>query len=184
METRHAVLALVALVTVVMTVRAVVAGLDGDFGTVGRQVGVGGIVLAFGVALYRNWESVGWPGRPLRDGPAERPARATGASQSARPRPAPSRTGVRQDSLAGSSPEESWSRRGSPASRSASRRRSRSKGDEHAPHSAQETPEHDAGAPQRGHESPFAGSNSYSQRGQITRSPPRRPRRRRRRRTP
>ena len=52
-------LALVALVTLVMTVRAVGAGLDGDFGTVGRQVGVGGIVLAFGVALYRNWESVG-----------------------------------------------------------------------------------------------------------------------------
>ncbi|WP_049908590.1 hypothetical protein [Halorubrum distributum] len=59
METRHAVLALVALVTTIMAVRAVFAGLDGDFGTVGRQVGVGGIVLAFGVALYRNWESVG-----------------------------------------------------------------------------------------------------------------------------
>ena len=59
METRHAVLTLVALVTAVMAVRAVIAGLDGDFGTVGRQVGVGGIVFAFGVALYRNWESVG-----------------------------------------------------------------------------------------------------------------------------
>ena len=59
METRHAVLALVALVTTVMAVRAVVAGLDGDFGTVGRQVGVGGVVLAFGVGLYRNWEAVG-----------------------------------------------------------------------------------------------------------------------------
>ena len=59
METRHAVLALVALVTTVMAVRAVIAGLNGDFGTVGRQVGVGGIVFAFGAALYRNWESVG-----------------------------------------------------------------------------------------------------------------------------
>jgi len=59
METRHAVLALVALVTLVMAVRAVVAGLSGDFGTVGRQVGVGGILLAFGTGLYRNWDSVG-----------------------------------------------------------------------------------------------------------------------------
>jgi hypothetical protein len=59
METRHAVLALVALVTLVMTVRGIIAGLSGDFGTVGRQVGVGGILLAFGVALYRNWDSVG-----------------------------------------------------------------------------------------------------------------------------
>jgi len=59
METRHAVLALVALVTLVMTVRGVIAGLSGDVGTVGRQVGVGGILLAFGVALYRNWDSVG-----------------------------------------------------------------------------------------------------------------------------
>ena len=59
METRHAVLALVALVTLVMAGRAVVAGLDGDFGTVGRQVSVGGVVLAFGVGLYRNWEAVG-----------------------------------------------------------------------------------------------------------------------------
>ncbi|MFW5937872.1 MAG: hypothetical protein ACOCSN_02920 [Halanaeroarchaeum sp.] len=59
METRHAVLALVALLTLVMTARAVIAGLSGDFGTVGRQVGVGGIVFAFGVALYRNWDAVG-----------------------------------------------------------------------------------------------------------------------------
>jgi hypothetical protein len=59
METRTAVLALVALVTLVMTVRGVIAGLSGDVGTVGRQVGVGGILLAFGVALYRNWDSVG-----------------------------------------------------------------------------------------------------------------------------
>jgi hypothetical protein len=59
METRHAVLALVSLVTLVMAVRAAVAGLAGDFGTVGRSVGVGGTVLAFGAALYRNWESLG-----------------------------------------------------------------------------------------------------------------------------
>jgi hypothetical protein len=59
METRHAVLALVSLVTLVMTVRAVVAAFAGDVGTVGRQVGVGGILLAFGVALYRNWDSIG-----------------------------------------------------------------------------------------------------------------------------
>ncbi|MFC5279229.1 hypothetical protein ACFPM1_10755 [Halorubrum rubrum] len=59
MKTRHAVLALVALVTLVMTVRTVVAGLTGNVGTVGRQVGVGGIVLAFGVALYRSWDSIG-----------------------------------------------------------------------------------------------------------------------------
>ncbi|AZQ15276.1 MULTISPECIES: hypothetical protein [Halorubrum] len=59
METRHAVLALVSLVTLVMTVRAVVAAVAGDVGTVGRQVGVGGILLAFGVALYRNWDSIG-----------------------------------------------------------------------------------------------------------------------------
>ena len=50
METRHAVLALVALVTLVMAGRAVVAGLDGDFGTVGRQVGVGG-----GGSVERVW---------------------------------------------------------------------------------------------------------------------------------
>jgi hypothetical protein len=59
METQYAVLALVALVTLVMTIRGVIAGLSGDFGTVGRQIGVGGIVLAFGVGLYRNWDSVG-----------------------------------------------------------------------------------------------------------------------------
>ena len=59
METRQAVLALVALGTLVMTTRAIVAGLSGDIGTVGRQVGVGGIVFAFGAALYRNWDSVG-----------------------------------------------------------------------------------------------------------------------------
>ncbi|QCC49007.1 hypothetical protein [Halobellus limi] len=59
METRHAVLSLVAVVTLVMAARAVIAGIAGEIGTVGRQLAVGGIVLAFGVALYRNWESVG-----------------------------------------------------------------------------------------------------------------------------
>ncbi len=59
METRHAVLSLVALVTFVMAVRAIVAALNGELGTVGRQLAVGGIVLAFGVALHRNWETVG-----------------------------------------------------------------------------------------------------------------------------
>ncbi|MEZ3118013.1 hypothetical protein RYH80_19015 [Halobaculum sp. MBLA0147] len=42
-----------------MSVRAIVAAAAGDFGTVGRQIGVGGIVVGFGVALYRNWNSVG-----------------------------------------------------------------------------------------------------------------------------
>ena len=59
METHHAVLSLVAVVTLVMAVRAVVAALNGELGTVGRQLAVGGIVLAFGVALHRNWETVG-----------------------------------------------------------------------------------------------------------------------------
>jgi len=59
METRLAVLTLVAVVTGVMAVRAVVAVQNGEFGTVGRQVGVGLIVLAFGVALVRNWDQVG-----------------------------------------------------------------------------------------------------------------------------
>jgi steroid 5-alpha reductase family enzyme len=59
METRHAVLLLVAAVTVVMAVRAAVALQNGEFGTVGRQVGVGAVVLAFGAALYRRWETLG-----------------------------------------------------------------------------------------------------------------------------
>jgi hypothetical protein len=59
MDTRHAVLLLVVLVTLVMGVRGVVAALDGDIGTVARQVAVGGLVLAFGVGLYRNWNAVG-----------------------------------------------------------------------------------------------------------------------------
>jgi len=59
METRHAVLALVLLVTSIMAVRGAVAIANGDFGTFGRQVGVGGIVLAFGVAIYRQWDQIG-----------------------------------------------------------------------------------------------------------------------------
>lgn len=59
MDTSSAVLTLVGVLTAVMTVRAVVAATRGDFGTVGRQVGVGGILLAFGIGLYRNWDSVG-----------------------------------------------------------------------------------------------------------------------------
>jgi hypothetical protein len=59
MDTSSAVLTLVGVLTAVMTVRAVVAAARGDFGTVGRQVGVGGILLAFGIGLYRNWDSVG-----------------------------------------------------------------------------------------------------------------------------
>jgi hypothetical protein len=59
METRHAVLALVALVTVVMGARGVVALAGGDVGTFARQVVVGGFVLAFGVGLYRGWDRIG-----------------------------------------------------------------------------------------------------------------------------
>jgi hypothetical protein len=59
METRHAVLALVFVVAAVMVVRGVVAVRNGEFGTVGRQAGVGAIVVGFGVALIRHWEHVG-----------------------------------------------------------------------------------------------------------------------------
>jgi len=59
METRRAVLVLVLVLTLVMGVRGVVALRAGDVGTVARQVAVGGILLAFGVGLYRNWGSVG-----------------------------------------------------------------------------------------------------------------------------
>jgi hypothetical protein len=58
METRQAVLGLVLAVTLVMIVRGIVAVAAGDFGTFGRQVGVGGIVFAFGVALYRRWDDL------------------------------------------------------------------------------------------------------------------------------
>ncbi|MEF8829086.1 MAG: hypothetical protein V5A49_08620 [Haloarcula sp.] len=59
METRRAVLLLVGVVTAVMMIRGVVAIQNGAFGTVGRQLGVGAIVLAFGVALVRYWDQVG-----------------------------------------------------------------------------------------------------------------------------
>jgi hypothetical protein len=59
METRRAVLALVVIVTAVMVVRSIVAVRNGEFGTVGRQAGVGAIVLGFGIALVRHWEHVG-----------------------------------------------------------------------------------------------------------------------------
>jgi hypothetical protein len=59
MDTRDAVLLLVLLVTGVMGVRGVVAALAGDIGTLARQITVGGLVLAFGVGLYRNWNAVG-----------------------------------------------------------------------------------------------------------------------------
>jgi len=59
MKTRLAVLVLVAVVTAVMVVRGVVAVQNGELGTVGRQMGVGAVVLAFGVALVRYWDEVG-----------------------------------------------------------------------------------------------------------------------------
>lgn len=59
METRHAVLALVVVVTTVMLVRGAVALRNGAYGTVGRQLGVGAIVCIFGLALVRNWDQVG-----------------------------------------------------------------------------------------------------------------------------
>jgi hypothetical protein len=59
METRHAVLGLVLVVTAVMGTRGVVAVLDGDVGTFARQTVVGGFILAFGVGLYRNWDAIG-----------------------------------------------------------------------------------------------------------------------------
>lgn len=59
METRWAVLALVVVVTAVMMVRGIVAVQNGEFGTVGRQLGVGAIVFTFGVALVRYWDRVG-----------------------------------------------------------------------------------------------------------------------------
>jgi hypothetical protein len=59
METRSAVLILVVVVEAVMVARGVAALAAGDVGTVARQVAVGGIVLAFGVGLYRDWDAVG-----------------------------------------------------------------------------------------------------------------------------
>jgi uncharacterized membrane protein (DUF373 family) len=59
MATRHAVLTLVVVVTLVMGVRGIVAVLDGDVGTLLRQVAVGGILLAFGVGLFKQWDDLG-----------------------------------------------------------------------------------------------------------------------------
>jgi hypothetical protein len=59
MDTRWAVFALVVVVTAVMIVRGIVGIQNGEFGTVGRQFGVGTIVFAFGVALVRYWDRVG-----------------------------------------------------------------------------------------------------------------------------
>jgi hypothetical protein len=59
METRHAVLALVLVVTAVMVVRGAVAVDNGAFGTAMRQGAVGAIVLTFGVAIYQQWDTLG-----------------------------------------------------------------------------------------------------------------------------
>jgi len=59
METRRAVLVLVLVVTAVLLVRGAVALGNGEFGTVGRQLGVGAVVFAVGVALARYWDRVG-----------------------------------------------------------------------------------------------------------------------------
>jgi TRAP-type mannitol/chloroaromatic compound transport system permease large subunit len=59
METRQVVLALVVLVTLVIVVRGVVALGAGEFGTVARQGAIGAVVLAFGIGLYRRWETIG-----------------------------------------------------------------------------------------------------------------------------
>ncbi|SFK66084.1 hypothetical protein SAMN04487950_0449 [Halogranum rubrum] len=59
MQTRHAVLGLVLVVTAIMGARGIVAILNGDVGTFARQVAVGGFILVFGVALYRNWDAIG-----------------------------------------------------------------------------------------------------------------------------
>ena len=42
--------------------RGVVAVLAGDFGTFDRQLGVLGVVLVFGAALYRRWDDLEWAG--------------------------------------------------------------------------------------------------------------------------
>ena len=47
------------IVTAVMAVRGIVAIQNGEFGTVGRQFGVGAIVFTFGIALVRYWDRVG-----------------------------------------------------------------------------------------------------------------------------
>ncbi|MFD1597731.1 hypothetical protein [Halobellus rarus] len=59
MDTRHAVLVLVLVLTAVMTIRGIVAAASGDIGTVGRQVVVGALLLVFGIGLYRRWTHLG-----------------------------------------------------------------------------------------------------------------------------
>jgi hypothetical protein len=59
METRQVVLGTVLLVTMVLAVRGIVALRVGEVGTVARQGAVGLVLLAFGVGLYRRWDSLG-----------------------------------------------------------------------------------------------------------------------------
>jgi hypothetical protein len=59
METRHGVLALVLVVTALMLGRGLVALTRGDVGTVGRQLGVGAVLLVFGLALVARWDEIG-----------------------------------------------------------------------------------------------------------------------------
>ena len=59
METRHAVSTPVAVVCGLMALRGVVALAAGDLGTVARQVGVGAVLAVFGVAVARNWDTLG-----------------------------------------------------------------------------------------------------------------------------
>ena len=59
MDARRGAFALVTLVTAIMAIRGLVAFRNGDLGTVGRQLGVGGIVLAFGIGLVRHWDDIG-----------------------------------------------------------------------------------------------------------------------------
>jgi hypothetical protein len=58
-ETLQTVVGLVLSVTPVMGVRGLVAVRTGDVGTLARQVAVGGILLVFGVGLYRRWDTIG-----------------------------------------------------------------------------------------------------------------------------
>lgn len=59
METRSAVLGLVAVVTGILAVRGIVALGAGEYGTVLRQAAVGAVIAVFGLGLYRNWETLG-----------------------------------------------------------------------------------------------------------------------------
>ena len=59
MDTRHAVLVLVLVLTAVMTIRGIVAAASGDIGTVGRQVVVSALLFVFGIGLYKRWAHLG-----------------------------------------------------------------------------------------------------------------------------